>query len=382
MEYDILNDLLTQTVDDFFQNPNEKKVVKKPTNSQELKNNSQMGGSGFGYNDQKSSSMIKSGKGLDMERQSNNSFGSKNSGLNYDGKVSRDGSITGGMEQSRQSDSDKISLNSMGIVPNEERGSHASDKEAKQKGSNFQAGKKQISSSTSLSNERGSLKKNYMSEGPEQVKNCTVEDWLKLNAPKLLEESLKRQNLDISIIENRNQDLLAANDLSEEKKRVKNELKRYDTSYNGEYNRYPDRKEKEPMRPLYLYYKRQKQAIGRAPKQNQNYDHLNEQKGGQIQKNEKPGSGSFGTRPDQNDKNKKDQQVDMKNELERLKKVRSELRVKLETYQDDFMKNHNRKIRYRQDIIPVENDYNLYKSLKIKIKEFEGKVQDFDSKKK
>lgn len=61
--------------------------------------------------------------------------------------------------------------------------------------------------------------------------------------------------------------------------------------------------------------------------------------------------------------------AEMKAELERLRKVRGELRIKLENYQDEFMRNHNRKIRYRQDIIPVENDYNYYKKLKIQIKE-------------
>jgi ribosomal 30S subunit maturation factor RimM len=49
--------------------------------------------------------------------------------------------------------------------------------------------------------------------------------------------------------------------LSNEKKRVKNELKVYDNAFLAKFNRIPSRSEKEPMRNLYMYYKRLKQAI-------------------------------------------------------------------------------------------------------------------------
>lgn len=47
-------------------------------------------------------------------------------------------------------------------------------------------------------------------------------------------------------------------DLSNEKKKVKNELKVYDNAFQGKFNRIPSRTEKEPMRNLYMYYKRLK----------------------------------------------------------------------------------------------------------------------------
>lgn len=50
-------------------------------------------------------------------------------------------------------------------------------------------------------------------------------------------------------------------DLSNEKKRVKNELKVYDNAFLQQFKRIPSRSEKEPMRNLYMYYKRLKQAI-------------------------------------------------------------------------------------------------------------------------
>lgn len=46
-----------------------------------------------------------------------------------------------------------------------------------------------------------------------------------------------------------------------EKKKVKNELKVYDQSFLNKFKRLPSRVEKEPMRNLYMYYKRLKQYI-------------------------------------------------------------------------------------------------------------------------
>ena len=48
-----------------------------------------------------------------------------------------------------------------------------------------------------------------------------------------------------------------------EKKKVKNELKNYDQSFFSKFGRLPNRTEKEPMRNLYMYYKRLKQYLGR-----------------------------------------------------------------------------------------------------------------------
>jgi hypothetical protein len=46
-----------------------------------------------------------------------------------------------------------------------------------------------------------------------------------------------------------------------EKKKVKNELKSYDLAFQLKFNKIPGRKEKEPMRNIYLYYKRLKEYI-------------------------------------------------------------------------------------------------------------------------
>jgi len=49
--------------------------------------------------------------------------------------------------------------------------------------------------------------------------------------------------------------------LNNEKKRVKSELKLYDQAFISRFGRMPSRVEKEPMRNLYMYYKRIKIAI-------------------------------------------------------------------------------------------------------------------------
>jgi len=48
---------------------------------------------------------------------------------------------------------------------------------------------------------------------------------------------------------------MSTSSLNSEKKNVKNELKRYDQGFKRLFGRIPVRKEKEPMRPLYIYYK-------------------------------------------------------------------------------------------------------------------------------
>jgi hypothetical protein len=49
--------------------------------------------------------------------------------------------------------------------------------------------------------------------------------------------------------------------LLKEKKKVKEQLKDYDNMFINKFNKLPTRAEKEPLRPLYMYYKRLKQGI-------------------------------------------------------------------------------------------------------------------------
>ena len=89
--------------------------------------------------------------------------------------------------------------------------------------------------------------------GIEDLKN-----WLKYESGKKYEESLAKLNLDNSKIQGKHLVGYSLDDLEKEKKRVKNELKVYDQDFVNRYKRAPNRTEKEPMRNLYMYYKRLK----------------------------------------------------------------------------------------------------------------------------
>jgi len=56
-------------------------------------------------------------------------------------------------------------------------------------------------------------------------------------------------------------------ELQKIKRSVKSELKRYDQSFVQVFFRQPGKQEKEPLRPLYMYYKRLKTLIQNAPAQ-------------------------------------------------------------------------------------------------------------------
>eukprot|EP00388_Colpodella_angusta_P040197 GDKK01049473.1.p1 GENE.GDKK01049473.1~~GDKK01049473.1.p1 ORF type:complete len:395 (-),score=75.12 GDKK01049473.1:77-1261(-) len=79
---------------------------------------------------------------------------------------------------------------------------------------------------------------------------------------RLLHETMERLGLPLNMKEHeeiiKNMDYDA---LSNEKRRVKNELKAFDNKYKSAHGTLPQRAEKEPMRPLYTYYKRLKEAI-------------------------------------------------------------------------------------------------------------------------
>lgn len=89
-----------------------------------------------------------------------------------------------------------------------------------------------------------------------------IDEWLKKEAPRKLGEAMDRLKLDPSKM-GRNLELLPVDELVFEKKRVKNELKCYDSAFQSLFGRLPVRQEKEPMRPLYVFYKKLKQILSK-----------------------------------------------------------------------------------------------------------------------
>lgn len=93
-----------------------------------------------------------------------------------------------------------------------------------------------------------------------------LKHWLKHESAKRYEDSLTKLNLDTAKIQGKHLVNYSLDDLQNEKKRVKNELKYYDQEFMQRFKRAPTRSEKEPMRNLYMYYKRLKTYIEKREK--------------------------------------------------------------------------------------------------------------------
>jgi hypothetical protein len=74
-----------------------------------------------------------------------------------------------------------------------------------------------------------------------------------------LEETLMRSNRKVDL--EQYIETMSVEGLANEKKRVKNELKSYDNDFSANFKRQPNHDEKEPLRPLYIYYKNLKGSL-------------------------------------------------------------------------------------------------------------------------
>ncbi|CAD8211030.1 unnamed protein product [Paramecium pentaurelia] len=178
----------------------------------------------------------------------------------------------------------------------------------------------------------------------------TIEQWVSVIGPQKLQESLNKLNIDLNKLTKRDLEMMSMDQLQNEKKRVKNELKFYDANFQSIFNRFPLRNEKEPMRPLYIYYKKLKQQI----------DKLTQNPGIQIPTYKQSTNNTQG---------------EIQKRIEDLKKTRAELREKLNNFQNEFTTTHNRRIRFHKDIAPVEKEYKLYKEIKNEIQKLENILQ-------
>ena len=96
---------------------------------------------------------------------------------------------------------------------------------------------------------------------PVKTEPPSFDKWIKKDGPLKLQEALANLNLDIKSVNKVNLSAFTYEQLQNEKKNVKNELKNYDAAFTSTFRRPPEREEKEPMRPLYIYYKKIKQYI-------------------------------------------------------------------------------------------------------------------------
>lgn len=252
----------------------------------------------------------------------------------------------------------------------------------------------------------------------------TIERWITKDGPQKLNESLSKLNLNINNIGKISLSGLSAKQLETEKKNVKHELKRYDAAFSDIFKRMPTREEKEAMRPLYIYYKRLKQYLTKAEKEEKTVNSegskpqslgnvsIDSEKNSRItpqkhsdliKERENKATVSYGNLSGKRMESSFEEQLlkdnvnvkasslknigekpnVMKNQekrmsreeaqkkLEILDAVKSQMREKLHAYQVEFMKNNNRKIKYHKDIVPVEDEYKRYKEVKDEIASLE-----------
>ena len=90
------------------------------------------------------------------------------------------------------------------------------------------------------------------------VSDNPLSAWLMVEAKSRYQMACSKLGLDNAKIQGKHLSGYGVEELSREKKKVKNELKIYDQSFQSKFKRLPSRAEKEPMRNLYMYYKRLK----------------------------------------------------------------------------------------------------------------------------
>eukprot|EP01056_Protomagalhaensia_sp_Gyna25_P006081 Protomagalhaensia_sp_Gyna_25__6080@NODE_974_length_2340_cov_6_883529_g774_i0_p1_GENE_NODE_974_length_2340_cov_6_883529_g774_i0NODE_974_length_2340_cov_6_883529_g774_i0_p1_ORF_typecomplete_len265_score48_83ATG16/PF08614_11/1_3e02ATG16/PF08614_11/0_0086BEX/PF04538_12/0_0078MscS_porin/PF12795_7/1e03MscS_porin/PF12795_7/0_014Mei5/PF10376_9/21Mei5/PF10376_9/2_8Myosin_tail_1/PF01576_19/2_7e02Myosin_tail_1/PF01576_19/0_025FlxA/PF14282_6/27FlxA/PF14282_6/5Spc7/PF08317_11/2_4e02Spc7/PF08317_11/0_13Leu_zi len=137
--------------------------------------------------------------------------------------------------------------------------------------------------------------------------------------------------------------------LDKEKRRVKFILRKYDLTYEKAFGQPPSRMEKEPMRIVYVYYRKVKMAIDKAstsestpaepvPMEVQSASH----------------SSSANQTPLE----------ELERKLEKMQAQKSVLAKRLQAFQEAFEKRNGRRIRYHRDIVEIDADYRKYKKLR------------------
>eukprot|EP00698_Gefionella_okellyi_P012193 TRINITY_DN3264_c0_g1_i2.p1 TRINITY_DN3264_c0_g1~~TRINITY_DN3264_c0_g1_i2.p1 ORF type:complete len:378 (+),score=90.37 TRINITY_DN3264_c0_g1_i2:790-1923(+) len=146
--------------------------------------------------------------------------------------------------------------------------------------------------------------------------------------------------------------------LKAEKSAIKRELRQYDSQFAALFGREPTKHDKEPMRPLYQRYKDVKQLLSAALA-----------KPG-VAAPAAPAAQSTRTAPTPTS----DDPAEISAMHSQLKAEKRALQVKLTEFQKEFVRKTGRKVKYREDRLPMEEEYQRYKAIKSKMAELEAKM--------
>jgi len=195
-----------------------------------------------------------------------------------------------------------------------------------------------------------------------------------------LREALQRLGLSESSVNHPSLSTFDSNQLSQEKRRVKQELKRYDSDFQRRVGRVPAHAEKEPMRPLYVYYRRLKTLISHSESGARAGRRGSDDEGTPSQPGPRESLASLrGGRRSSGDPgragNLEDEIGVLEDRIDSLQSEKSTVRAKLQAFQQKFVDENHRAIKYHKDILPIEREYRLYKNLKEEITKAESQLR-------
>jgi hypothetical protein len=220
-----------------------------------------------------------------------------------------------------------------------------------------------------------------------QPPSQNISQWLQVDAKQKLKESMIKIGIDVGQVSGNHLQNYSVKALENEKRRVKNELKIYDQQFSGQFGRMPDKDEKQPMKPLYMYYKRLKMYIDRKSSMAAASQNINQtaSRGSSVDSTALSQGSRLSQQPAEvvvkptavlnpeeaaPQAEKVLQKYLISNKLELQKKVhdlkseRAKLRQQLDLFQKNFIESNNRKIKYTTDIQPVQGEFKRYKDLK------------------
>lgn len=194
-------------------------------------------------------------------------------------------------------------------------------------------------------------------------------------------DALARLGLSESHVAHPNLNKMSRHELANEKRRVKQELKRYDAEFRRQCMRLPTHTEKEPMRPLYVYYRRLKTMIS-SVEQSRSGRHggaANAAGSDDEGPGPSPGQGRLADGRGQREGpggSVKEQIASIEARIASLQNEKAAVRAKLQAFQEKFLSENQRKIRFHKDILPIEREYRMYKNLKDEITKAESQMRD------
>mmetsp|Transcript_42584 Transcript_42584/g.76942 ORF Transcript_42584/g.76942 Transcript_42584/m.76942 type:complete len:279 (-) Transcript_42584:160-996(-) len=208
-----------------------------------------------------------------------------------------------------------------------------------------------------------------MGEGP-------VLFWSVEERKQRLQLALKRLDLNEELLVTKKIVKMSRSELSHEKKRVKQELKKYDTDWRRQFKVLPNHAQKEVMRPLYIYYRKLKQALGSAESAIRGAGDDSDD-----DNPEQPDDDGTSPKNLRSGKNKgrrgeiENQIAILEARVNTLHPEKGMVRTKLREFQERFVIEHHRKIKFHKDILPIEREYRMYKNIKDEIAKVEGQLR-------